>query len=293
MAIIASKGVPPLAEILVKGNEQPLREVAAWALGQLASHSASHARSVADDGGLVQLAETFQSADCSEGLGHKCRTALMAAVAKLRHLPSLVKLFRTVISPEILELILRQTSTVLSRDPSSRPRFEALGGFTRASELLLAAPSLGGGLPDSFTKVSKPPNRANENQLLWLVQHQEEMSIHSAAIRGHLLSILSVCNLGSVIEEGFEGEQWGDSKSAEEGARSQVHSRRGSDESTRNGFFYGGEEDTESVMSFASQRSVSLGRETPTLRTMSLGREMVWSTSSGQQTPRSSSFGRL
>ena len=48
MAIIASKGIGPLKEALIKEPDDNIKAASAWSLGQIGGHSAEHARAMAE-----------------------------------------------------------------------------------------------------------------------------------------------------------------------------------------------------------------------------------------------------
>ena len=48
MAIINSKGIPPLKDALAKEPEDHIQAAAAWTLGQLGGHSNQHAKAMAE-----------------------------------------------------------------------------------------------------------------------------------------------------------------------------------------------------------------------------------------------------
>lgn len=48
MSVIASKGITPLKEALLKEPEDYIKAAAAWSLGQIGCHTTDHARAVAE-----------------------------------------------------------------------------------------------------------------------------------------------------------------------------------------------------------------------------------------------------
>lgn len=67
LAVIVSKGVPPLKDALISEPEDHIKAAAAWSLGQLGSHSPDHARALAEADVLRHLLAVMMHEDSSEG----------------------------------------------------------------------------------------------------------------------------------------------------------------------------------------------------------------------------------
>ena len=48
MSVIACQGIPPLKDALLNGQEENIKQTAAWALGQIGFHSNDNARAMAE-----------------------------------------------------------------------------------------------------------------------------------------------------------------------------------------------------------------------------------------------------
>ena len=60
MSVIASKGIAPLKDALIKEPDDLIKAAAAWSIGQIGGHSADHAKAMADaDVPLHLLAVNF------------------------------------------------------------------------------------------------------------------------------------------------------------------------------------------------------------------------------------------
>ena len=74
MAVIATKGIVPLKEALIKEPDDLVKAAAAWTLGQIGGHSADHARAMAEADS--QLLAVYKFQESSEDLKKKAKKAL-------------------------------------------------------------------------------------------------------------------------------------------------------------------------------------------------------------------------
>ena len=82
LAVIVSKGIPPLGHALEKETEDHIKAASAWSLGQIGRHSADHAKSVADAGILPKLLDVYLDKESSDDLKTK---GVYAAVLPFQH----------------------------------------------------------------------------------------------------------------------------------------------------------------------------------------------------------------
>jgi len=78
MAIIASKGIGPLKEALIKEPDDNIKAAAAWSLGQIGGHSAEHARAMAEADVPSHLLAVYKFPESNEDLKSKAKKALKA-----------------------------------------------------------------------------------------------------------------------------------------------------------------------------------------------------------------------
>ena len=89
LAVVVSKGIPPLKDALINEPEDHVKAAAAWAVGQLGRHSPEHARALAEADVLRRLLAVYLHPDSSEDLQLKAKRALKSVVQKCTHLPAL------------------------------------------------------------------------------------------------------------------------------------------------------------------------------------------------------------
>eukprot|EP00793_Prasinoderma_coloniale_P006401 PRCOL_00001231-RA len=136
LAVIASKGVPPLYAALVKEPEDHMKAASAWSLGQVGRHSPDHAKALADAGVLPALVATLIAPESSEDLQTKCKRALKYIVERLTYLPALDALLQESGLPEaIVKYVLQQLAKVLPNDAEGRHAFVTSGGFAKVQQI--------------------------------------------------------------------------------------------------------------------------------------------------------------
>lgn len=67
LAVIVSKGVPPLKDSLISEPEDHIKAASAWSLGQMGRHSPDHARALAEADVLRHLLAVMLHEESSEG----------------------------------------------------------------------------------------------------------------------------------------------------------------------------------------------------------------------------------
>ncbi|XP_068261651.1 sperm-associated antigen 6 isoform X4 [Nyctibius grandis] len=115
MAVIVSKGIPPLCACLIEEHEDHIKAAAAWALGQVGSHTPEHARAVAEANVLPTLLAMYMDTHSSEDLQMKTKKALKNILQKCTYLPALEPLLHDA-PPNILKHIVGQFSKALPHD---------------------------------------------------------------------------------------------------------------------------------------------------------------------------------
>lgn len=172
LAVIVSKGVPPLKDALISEPEDHIKAAAAWSLGQLGSHSPDHARALAEADVLRHLLAVMMHEDSSEGallrykqqrhaphlfpccapdLKTKSKRALKAVVQQTTHLPSLEPLLKEA-PVNILKHVLIQFKKCLPNDVQARRNFVQSGGLQIVQEL---NESVGGKLSEIIEDINK------------------------------------------------------------------------------------------------------------------------------------------
>ncbi|XP_072781560.1 sperm-associated antigen 6 isoform X6 [Taeniopygia guttata] len=134
MAVIVSKGIPPLCVCLIEEHEDHIKAAAAWALGQIGRHTAEHARHVAVANVLPTLLDIFVDTCSSEDLKVKAKKALKNILQKCTYLPALEPLLHEA-PPSIMKYIIGQYSKVLPHDSKARRLFVTTGGLKKVQEI--------------------------------------------------------------------------------------------------------------------------------------------------------------
>jgi len=128
MAIINSKGIPPLKDALAKEPEDHIQAASAWTLGQLGGHSNQHAKAMAEADVPSHLLAVYKMSDSSEDLKKKAKKALKSVLQMCTHLQALEPLIREA-PDEILVYVLHQFSKVLPTDTQAKKDFVLSGGL--------------------------------------------------------------------------------------------------------------------------------------------------------------------
>ena len=137
LAVIADRGLLPLAGALQEEPEDHIRSATAWSLGQIGRHTPDHAKAVADTGALPLLVALECAGESSEDLRTKCTRAMKAIVGKLTHLPALDAMANNPapVPEAVMKLVLEQIGRVLANDPPSRPAFVHSGGLAAVQRM--------------------------------------------------------------------------------------------------------------------------------------------------------------
>mmetsp|Transcript_21758 Transcript_21758/g.35984 ORF Transcript_21758/g.35984 Transcript_21758/m.35984 type:complete len:507 (-) Transcript_21758:326-1846(-) len=135
LAVIVSKGIPPLVNALLTEPEDHIKAAAAWSLGQIGRHSPDHAKALADANVLQRLLAVYMHDDSSDDLKTKAKRALKAILQKCVHLPALEPLLHDNPPQNILKYIVHQFAKVLPHDVSARRAFVTSGGLQKIQEI--------------------------------------------------------------------------------------------------------------------------------------------------------------
>merc|ERR1711998_113547 len=133
LAVVVSKGIPPLKDALINEPEDHLKAAAAWSLGQIGRHTPDHARALAEADCLRRLLAVYLHTDSSDDLKTKAKRALKSVIQKCTHLPALEPLLQE--SPaNILKYVVQQFAKVLPHDNAARRSFVQSGGLQKIQE---------------------------------------------------------------------------------------------------------------------------------------------------------------
>lgn len=163
LAIIESKGVIALSQILIGSKSDNKLSATIWALGHIAKHSSEHSRSLAESNCLRRILEIYENEKISDDLKMKCKCALKMSLQCCLDLAALEPLLYSA-PPEILKYILGQFSKVLPKDASARRLFITTGGLKKVQEIEYEEKSLVGEyigminscFPDDIVKFYAP-----------------------------------------------------------------------------------------------------------------------------------------
>jgi len=134
LAVVVSKGIPPLKDALINEPEDHLKAASAWSLGQIGRHSPDHARALAEADVLRRFLAVYLHQDSSEDLKTKAKRALKSVVQKCTHLPALEPLLQES-PPNILKYVVQQFAKVLPHDLQARRSFVQSGGLQKIQEV--------------------------------------------------------------------------------------------------------------------------------------------------------------
>merc|ERR1711964_466989 len=81
LAVVVSKGIPPLKDALINEPEDHIKAASAWSLGQIGRHTPDHSRALAEGDVLRHLLSCMVHPDSSEDLKTKSKRALKAILA--------------------------------------------------------------------------------------------------------------------------------------------------------------------------------------------------------------------
>ena len=151
LAVVVSKGIPPLINAVVTEPEDHIKSASAWSLGQIGRHSPDHAKALADANALPKLLAVYLHEASSEDLKTKAKRALKAVIQKCVHLPALEPLLHD--APDnILKVVVTQFSKILPHDVAARRSFVMSGALQKILEL---APEPGAQLGDMVRAITE------------------------------------------------------------------------------------------------------------------------------------------
>ena len=88
LAVVVSKGIPPLINAVVVEPEDHIKAASAWSLGQIGRHSPDHAKALADANALPKLLAVYLHEASSEDLKTKSKRALKSVIQKCAATPA-------------------------------------------------------------------------------------------------------------------------------------------------------------------------------------------------------------
>merc|ERR1711957_848366 len=133
LAVVVSKGIPPLKDALISEPEDDIKAASAWSLGQIGRHTPDHARALAEADVLRRLLAVYLHQDSSEDLQTKAKRALKSVIQKCTYLPALEPLLEA--PPNILKYVVQQFAKVLPNDLNARRSFVQSGGLQKIQEV--------------------------------------------------------------------------------------------------------------------------------------------------------------
>ncbi|CAK9065506.1 unnamed protein product [Durusdinium trenchii] len=133
LAVVVSKGIPPLKDAPINEPEDHVKAAAAWSLGQIGRHSPDHARALAEADVLRRILAVYLHQDSSEDLQLKAKRALKSVVQKCTHLPALEPLLDS--PPNILKYVVQQFAKVLPNNVEARKAFVQSGSLQKLQEV--------------------------------------------------------------------------------------------------------------------------------------------------------------
>jgi len=133
LAVVVSRGIPPLKDALINEPEDHLKAASAWSLGQVGRHSPEHARALADAGVLRRLLAVFLHQGSSEDLQTKAKRALKHVIQQCLHLEALEPLLDA--PPNILKYVVQQFVKILPNNLDAKRAFVQSGGLQKLQEV--------------------------------------------------------------------------------------------------------------------------------------------------------------
>lgn len=135
LAVVVSKGIPPLGHALEMETEDHIKAAAAWSLGQMGRHTADHAKAVADAGILPKLLDVYLDTNSSDDLKTKAKRALKGIVQKCVHTPALQPLLHQNAPPNILKYVCGQFAKILPNDIGAKREFVSNRGLATLQKI--------------------------------------------------------------------------------------------------------------------------------------------------------------
>ena len=134
MAVITSKGIPPLLLSLINEPEDHLKAAAAWSLGQIGRHSSQHAKALAEADVPSRLLAVYMLPESSKDLKDKAKKALKNIIQMCTHLSALEPLLQ--LAPNnILTYVCAQFAKTLPSNLDAKRSFMQGGGFQKIQEI--------------------------------------------------------------------------------------------------------------------------------------------------------------
>ncbi|KAL3320306.1 Sperm-associated antigen 6 [Cichlidogyrus casuarinus] len=134
MAVIVSKAVLVLKQVIQSEPDEHMQAAAAWSLGQIGRHTPEHAKAIAEADIFPILLDTYLRPNISEELLIKTKKALKVILQKCINLEALEPLLKSA-PPNILKHVLGQFSKVLPHNPAARRLFVTSGSLKKVQEL--------------------------------------------------------------------------------------------------------------------------------------------------------------
>lgn len=140
LAVIVSKGVPPLAKALENETEEHIKAACAWSLGQIGRHSPDHAKTLTENAVLSKLLKVLQtipesSEEAGADLKTKTQRAVKCVLEKTLQLEALEPLLQSTTPPNILKYVVAQFAKILPHDVGARRTFVTSGGLQRLQDI--------------------------------------------------------------------------------------------------------------------------------------------------------------
>jgi len=136
LAIIVSKGIPPLKDALINEGEDHLKTAAAWSLGNIGSHSHEHARCLADEDVLRRLLAAHLDPHASKDLKDRSEASLISVINVCNYPEGMAPLLLERTTPlSIVTAVVERFAAILNQDTESRRAFVQSGGIQRLQEL--------------------------------------------------------------------------------------------------------------------------------------------------------------
>merc|ERR1719272_2221877 len=130
LAVVVSKGIPPLKDALINEPEDHLKAASAWSLGQIGRHSPDHAKYLAEADVPSRLLAVYMLPESSKDLKDKSKKSLKNIIQMCTHLPALEPLLQ--LAPNnILTYVTAQFAKVLPSNLEAKRTFVQSGGFQK------------------------------------------------------------------------------------------------------------------------------------------------------------------
>ncbi|VDK33124.1 unnamed protein product [Taenia asiatica] len=131
--IIKTQALVQLKNILCEETDE-VKTAAAWAIGQIGRHSASHADAVSEIGLLPIILAYYLNTESSEDLKEKCKRCLKQVLEKCTDMEALQSILHSS-PPNILKYAVVQFSKLLPRNAKARRAFVVSGCLRKIQEI--------------------------------------------------------------------------------------------------------------------------------------------------------------